>query len=82
MKIIFQTPRGNRFKIENINYYDTVMEIKQKIHDKRGIPADQQLLIFNEKILTDAATVYYCGLSDKIDGGGSKKTGVKPNSSE
>ncbi|KAL2926996.1 Ubiquitin domain-containing protein 7SL RNA1, partial [Bienertia sinuspersici] len=59
MDVIFVTPNRESFTIE-IGYFDTVLEIKEKIQKYKNIPISQQTLIFHGKILEDNGDVASC----------------------
>lgn len=48
---------GDSFPIE-VGLADTVLEIKQKIQNQRGVPVSEQTLIFNNVVLEDQSDVY------------------------
>ncbi|KAK6228473.1 Ubiquitin-like domain - like 2 [Theobroma cacao] len=61
MDIIFETPEGRAFSIE-IGFFDTVLEIKEKVQKYQGIPVARQILVFNGQVLEDERDVEYCVL--------------------
>ncbi|KAI3948773.1 hypothetical protein MKX01_022187 [Papaver californicum] len=52
MDVIFETSIGKVFTIE-VGYFDTVLEMKEKIHKYEGIPISRQTLILNGQIMSD-----------------------------
>ncbi|KAJ4982050.1 hypothetical protein NE237_032887 [Protea cynaroides] len=59
MDIIFEIPKGKRFTIE-VGYFDTVLEIKEKIQKYEGFPISRQILMFNGQVMADERdTEYY-----------------------
>ncbi|KAH6814779.1 hypothetical protein C2S51_023797 [Perilla frutescens var. frutescens] len=54
----------NRFEIE-VENSDTVLQIKEKIQNSRGIPISDQTLIFKGNILHDDITVQVSGVEDQ-----------------
>ncbi|CAN1160714.1 Ubiquitin domain-containing protein 7SL RNA1 [Linum perenne] len=64
MDVHIDTKRAPPFSIE-IWYFDTVLDIKKKIHKSRGIPIQRQNLFFNgQLLLDDRDTVHYHILQD------------------
>ncbi|XVE51160.1 hypothetical protein DITRI_Ditri02bG0016900 [Diplodiscus trichospermus] len=59
MDVIFEPQRGRPFSIE-IGFFDTVLEIKEKVQKYQGISVASQTLVFNGKVLEDEQDVEYC----------------------
>ncbi|XP_022720586.1 probable ubiquitin receptor RAD23 isoform X2 [Durio zibethinus] len=59
MDVIFETQRGRPFSIE-VGFFDTVLEIKEKVQKYQGIPIPSQTLVFNGKVLQDEKDVEFC----------------------
>ncbi|KAL2233966.1 ubiquitin-NEDD8-like protein RUB2 [Sesamum indicum] len=64
MDVIFQPSRGSPFYIE-VGYFDTMLEIKEKIQKDQGIPISKQTLIFNGNILQDELNVHNSEILDR-----------------
>jgi len=56
MFVILETEDGRTFPME-INYFETIWEIKWRINLKKGIPASYQVLIFQGRVLDNNGTV-------------------------
>ncbi|KAK1378954.1 ubiquitin domain-containing protein 7SL RNA1-like [Heracleum sosnowskyi] len=59
MDVYFETRMGKPFCIE-IGYFDTVLEIKEKVQKYQGIPISRQTLLFKGHCLEDGRDVEYC----------------------
>ncbi|XVF27816.1 hypothetical protein REPUB_Repub14bG0141500 [Reevesia pubescens] len=59
MDVIFETQRGRPFSIE-VGFFDTVLEIKEKVQKYQGIPIPNQTLVFNGQVLQDERDVEFC----------------------
>ncbi|KAJ4703194.1 putative Ubiquitin [Melia azedarach] len=59
MDVIFEPKRGKEFSIE-VGFFDTVLEIKEKIQKYQGIPIPKQTLVFNGQVLQDERDVEQC----------------------
>lgn len=58
MDLFFQPTKGRPFAIE-VGYFDSILEIKEKIQKYQGIPVPKQTLIFKGNILDDHINVHY-----------------------
>ncbi|KAK2442644.1 Ubiquitin superfamily protein [Trifolium repens] len=61
MDVIFEVQRGRPFTIE-VGFFDTILEIKEKVQKYQGIPISKQTLIFNGQILQDDGDIWKCGI--------------------
>lgn len=59
MDVIFEPQKGRPFSIE-VGFFDTVLEIKEKIQKYQEIPIPKQTLIFNNQVLQDDRDVESC----------------------
>ncbi|KAL0428968.1 UNVERIFIED_CONTAM: Ubiquitin domain-containing protein 7SL RNA1 [Sesamum radiatum] len=64
MDVIFHPSGGSPFCIE-VGYFDTVLEMKEKIQKYQGIPISEQILIFNGDILEDELNVHNSDILDR-----------------
>nr|XP_009597486.1 ubiquitin domain-containing protein 7SL RNA2-like [Nicotiana tomentosiformis] len=58
MDLFFQPTKGRPFAIE-VGYFDSILEIKEKIQRYQGIPVPKQTLIFKGNVLDDHINVHY-----------------------
>ncbi|KAK4360046.1 hypothetical protein RND71_022275 [Anisodus tanguticus] len=63
MDVFFQPTKGRPFAIE-VGYFDTILEIKDKIQRDQGIPISKQTLIFKGNVLDDHLNVHYSDILD------------------
>ncbi|XP_022950206.1 biquitin domain-containing protein 7SL RNA1-like [Cucurbita moschata] len=59
MDVLFVPEKGEAFAIE-VGFFDTVLEIKEKIQKYHHIPIPKQTLIFNGHVLQDDRDVEFC----------------------
>ncbi|WCJ25855.1 Ubiquitin-like superfamily protein [Euphorbia peplus] len=60
MDVFFEPQRGGKTFCIELGYFDTVLEIKEKIQKYHGIAVNSQTLIFNGKVLEDERDIEYC----------------------
>ncbi|KAF3451669.1 hypothetical protein FNV43_RR07765 [Rhamnella rubrinervis] len=58
MDVFFEPHRGEPFTIE-VGFFDTVLEIKEKIEKYHDVPISKQTLVFNGQVLQDDYDVAY-----------------------
>ncbi|GAB2284697.1 hypothetical protein Dimus_019149 [Dionaea muscipula] len=61
MEVNFETQKGISFIIE-IGYFDTILEMKEKIEQYRNIPVAKQTLMLDGKVLSDDGDIWKCGI--------------------
>ncbi|CAK8566608.1 unnamed protein product [Lathyrus sativus] len=59
MDVTFELQRGRPFSIE-VGFFDTILEIKEKVQKYQGIPISKQTLVFNGQILQDDGDIWKC----------------------
>lgn len=59
MDVIFERQGGRSFSIE-VGFFDSVLEIKEKVQKYQGVPVTKQILIFNGHVLRDDRNVEDC----------------------
>ncbi|XP_055816321.1 ubiquitin domain-containing protein 7SL RNA1-like [Solanum dulcamara] len=64
MDVFIQPTKGRSFAIE-VGYFDTILEIKDKIQRDQGIPIPKQTLIFKGNVLEDHLNVHYSDILDR-----------------
>ncbi|WJX58586.1 RING-type E3 ubiquitin transferase [Trifolium repens] len=64
MQIYIMDQTGERTPLR-VNSSDTIVNVKLKIVDKKGIPVHHQCLIFNGKRLDDRMTIADCNIEEK-----------------
>ncbi|KAH0714021.1 hypothetical protein KY290_006888 [Solanum tuberosum] len=64
MDVFIQPTKGRSFAIE-VGYFDTILEIKDKIQRDQGIPIPKQTLIFKGNVLDDHLNVHYSDILDR-----------------
>ncbi|XXG73363.1 hypothetical protein AAC387_Pa07g2295 [Persea americana] len=52
MDVVFETSKGRQFAIE-VGFFDTVLEMKEKIQKYEGFPVSQQTLVFKDQVMVD-----------------------------
>lgn len=61
MDLIFETSTSKHFSIE-IGFFDTVLEIKEKVNKDHGYPISDQKLYFKGQELIDDCNIEQCGI--------------------
>ncbi|KAJ1386669.1 Ubiquitin-like domain superfamily [Sesbania bispinosa] len=59
MDVIFEVERGSTFSIE-VGFFDTILEMKEKVQKYESIPISKQTLIFNGQVLPDDGDIWKC----------------------
>ncbi|XP_051147329.1 uncharacterized protein LOC127262609 [Andrographis paniculata] len=63
MDLVFDPKSGSQFLIE-AGFFDTILEIKEKIEKERGIPVPNQTLIFKGNVLPDDLNIHHSDIVD------------------
>lgn len=58
MDLFFFPTKGKPFAIE-VGYFDTILEVKEKVQKYHGIPIPKQTLIFKGNVLDDDLNIHY-----------------------
>ena len=58
MDVIFEPQRGRPFSIE-LGFFDSILEVKEKVQKYQGIPISKQTLIFNGHVLKDELNIQF-----------------------
>lgn len=64
MDVVFETSKGRQFAIE-VGFFDTVLEMKEKIQKYEGFPVAQQTLVFKDQVGNTENESYPIGLTKK-----------------
>eukprot|EP00918_Siedleckia_nematoides_P019091 GHVU01040704.1.p1 GENE.GHVU01040704.1~~GHVU01040704.1.p1 ORF type:complete len:301 (-),score=30.78 GHVU01040704.1:312-1214(-) len=59
-----KTLSGQTVTVDSIGEDDTIRSVKERLHDKEGVPPDEQRLVFQGKQLEDDKTVAEAGLRE------------------
>lgn len=63
-KIHVRGTTGETFSIDTVGPQQTIEQLKLLIEQRNGIHPDRQRIVFNGKLLSDAATVEESGIQD------------------
>ncbi|KAF3784601.1 Polyubiquitin 3 [Nymphaea thermarum] len=61
MEVDFELSNGSKYRIE-IGFFDTVLDIKERLEKRSGIPVKQQSVLFKGTVMDDEKEVHLYGL--------------------